>query len=97
MLIESGVEACHPLEPKAGMDLVRLRRKYGRTLAFLGGLDNAHIMVSAPLDELEAHVRRILAIGRDGGLVIGGHSIGPDIAVERYDRVNRLILECDHS
>ncbi len=97
MLITAGIQACHPLEPKAGMDVVRLRARYGERLAFVGGLDNAHIMVSAPLDELEAHVRRILAIGRDGGLVIGGHSIGPDIAVERYDRVNRLILECDHS
>ncbi len=91
MLIEAGINAFHPVEPKAGMDVVRLRERYGRKLAFLGGLDNAHILPGAPLPELEAHVRRVLEVGRDGGLVIGAHSIGPDISVERYDFVHQLI------
>lgn len=53
---------------------------------------NAHIMFRAPRDELEADVRRVLEVGLDGGLVIGAHSIGPDITVERYEFVHRLIL-----
>jgi len=93
MLVDAGIQAFHPVEPKAGMDVVELRKKYGKALAFLGGLDNAHILTWAPLPELEAHVMHVLEVGQDGGLVIGAHSIGPDVSVERYDFVHRLIME----
>jgi uroporphyrinogen decarboxylase len=96
MLIDAGIHAYHPVEPKAGMDIVRLRDKYGQKLAFLGGLDNAHILTNAPLPELREHVLRVLSVateGNMGGLVIGAHSIGPDVSVERYDFVHQLIVE----
>lgn len=93
MLVDAGIQGFHPVEPKAGMDVVALRKKYGKSLAMLGGLDNAHILTRASLDELEAHVMHVLEAGQDGGLVIGAHSIGPDVSVERYDFVHRLIVE----
>jgi uroporphyrinogen decarboxylase len=95
-LIDAGIQAIHPVEPKAGMDIVALRKRYGRRLAFLGGLDNAHIMATASLPELREHVLRVLSVatdGKTGGLVVGGHSIGPDVSVERYDFVHQLIVE----
>ena len=93
MLIDAGIQGIHPVEPKAGMDAVEIRRKYGRSLAMLGGLDNAHILTRASTADLEAHVMHVLEAGQDGGLVIGAHSIGPDVSVERYDFVHQLILE----
>ena len=93
MLLDIGIQGIHPVEPKAGMDVVRLREKYGRRLAMLGGLDNAHILPRGSDEEVVAHVRRVLEVGRDGGLVIGGHSIGPDISAQRYDLVHRTILD----
>jgi len=95
-LVSAGIMGFHPVEPKAGMDIVGLRRRYGRHLAFLGGLDNAHILTSAPLSHLKEHVMRVLSVAMDsstGGLVIGAHSIGPDVSVERYDFVHELIRE----
>jgi uroporphyrinogen decarboxylase len=93
MLIDAGIQGFHPVEPKAGMDVVKLREKYGESLALLGGLDNAHVLTRASIDDLEAHVLHVLEAGQDGGLVIGAHSIGPDVSVERYDLVHQLILE----
>ena len=93
MLFDCGIQGLHPLEPKAGMDVVALREKYGHSLVLLGGLDNAHIWPSASLAELEAHVMHVLEAGQDGGLIAGAHSIGPDITVERYEFVQRLLLE----
>lgn len=75
------------------MDVVKLRKKYGESLALLGGLDNAHVLTRASIDDLEAHVLHVLEAGQDGGLVIGAYSIGPDVSVERYDLVHQLILE----
>ncbi len=81
------------VEPKAGMDVVRLRERYGRRLAMLGGLDNAHILPRGSDAGVVAHVERLLEVGYDGGLVVGGHSIGPDISVQRYELVHRTILD----
>jgi uroporphyrinogen decarboxylase len=91
MLLDAGIQGYNPVEPKAGMDVVALRKQYGRRLALLGGLDNAHILPSGTSAELEAHVRHVLEAGQEGGLVIGAHSIGPDISVARYDELQRLI------
>lgn len=90
-LLDAGIVGIHPVEPKAGMDAPSLRRKYGRRLALLGGLDNAHILPRGDRAEIEAHVRRILEAGQDGGLVIGAHSIGPDVSIETYDYVHNLV------
>lgn len=92
-LIEVGIMAIHPVEPKAGMDVVKLRKRYGKRLAFLGGMDNAHIMPNGTAAELEAHVRHVLGAGADGGLVIGAHSIGPDVSVDSYDHIHQMILK----
>ena len=92
MLLDAGIRGVHPVEPKAGMDVVRLRERYGKSLVLLGGLDNAHVLPRATDAEVAAHILRVLEAGRDGGLVIGAHSVGPDISVERYDFVHRTIL-----
>lgn len=96
MLIDAGIQGFHPVEPKAGMDVLALRQRYGPKLALLGGLDNAHILPRGTDAEVEAHVRHVLEAGANGGLVIGGHSIGPDISVARYDLVQGLIRRDHH-
>jgi uroporphyrinogen-III decarboxylase len=42
-LLEAGVNAMHPMEPAAGMDIVKLRQQYGKRLAVLGGIDK-HVL-----------------------------------------------------
>ncbi|MCC7353054.1 MAG: hypothetical protein IT330_04790 [Anaerolineae bacterium] len=93
MLVDTGIQGFHPVEPKAGMDVVKLRQRYGRSLALIGGLDNAIILPRGDKAEVEAHVRRVLDVGQDGGLVIGAHSIGPDVSLATYDFVRSLIRE----
>jgi uroporphyrinogen decarboxylase len=93
MLVDAGIQGFHPVEPKAGMDVVKLRQRYGTSLALIGGLDNAIILPRGDKAEIAAHVRRVLEVGQDSGLVIGAHSIGPDVTVETYDFVRQLIRE----
>jgi uroporphyrinogen decarboxylase len=97
MLIDAGIQGIHPVEPKAGMDAVKLRKRYGKSLALLGGLDNAGVLPRGDKDELRSHVMHVLEAGKDGGLVIGAHSIGPDVAVETYDYLHDLVLELGRS
>jgi len=91
--IEIGFDGINPVEPKAGLDPVALRRQYGERLALLGGLDNAHILPRGDLDEVRWHVQRLVDIGREGGLVAGMHSVGPDIAVQTCDEVVRVLRD----
>ena len=84
-LVDAGVDAINPVEPRAGMDVPTLRGRYGNRLAYIGGLCNSLILPSGSVDQVREHVLGVLAAGRDGGLVIGSHSIGPDISLERYE------------
>jgi uroporphyrinogen decarboxylase len=96
LLLDCGVDGIQPVEPKAGMDVVRLRRKYGHRLALLGGMDNAHLLPRGDRAEIARAVAHVLSAGHGGGLAIGSHSIGPDISVETYDYYHRLVQERGH-
>ncbi|MBM3497504.1 MAG: hypothetical protein FJX74_02430 [Armatimonadetes bacterium] len=93
--IEIGFDGINPVEPKAGLDIVALRRQYGDRLALLGGLDNAHILPRGDLAEVREHAHRLVDIGREGGVVAGMHSVGPDISVATYDEVVRVLRSAD--
>lgn len=93
LFIDLGFDGINPVEPKAGLDALALRERYGSRLALLGGLDNAFILPGGDPDRVREHVLRVLAAGDGGGLVLGTHSIGPDISVETYDSVISLLRE----
>jgi len=52
--LDAGVNAMFPCEPAAGMDIVQLRKQYGRRLAFSGGIDK-HVL-RRPQDEIAAEL-----------------------------------------
>ncbi len=85
LLLEAGFEGFNPLEPRCGLDLVSLRRHYGKRLVFFGGICNTQILPRGDKKEIEAHVRPLVELGADGGLIIGSASIGDDISPETYD------------
>lgn len=91
MLVDAGIDAINPVEPKAGMDAVKLRERYGERLALIGGLDNAHILPTGSAEEIQAHVLRLLSIAGDGGVVVGSHSIGADVPVANYELAWTLV------
>ncbi len=85
VFLDIGFDGINPVEPKAGLHAGELRARYGTRLALLGGICNSQILPRGDREEIRRHVREVLASGRDGGLVIGSHSIGPDISVAAYD------------
>ena len=91
--VEIGIDAIHPVEPRAGMDIVKLREQYGDSLALVGGLCNTIILPSGTDHEVREHVLRALGAAREGGVVLGCHSIGADISLERYEYLHSLLAE----
>ena len=93
MLIDAGVDGINPVEPRAGMDVVELKKRYGGRLAYVGGLCNSHVLPIGTKEEIRRAVRHALEAGSGGGLVLGAHSIGPDIPAESYDYEVSVIRE----
>ena len=91
MVIEAGIDGINPVEPKAGMHILELKKKYGDKLSYIGGVDNAFVLPSGDKEKIKRHILPILEAGKEGGIVIGTHSIGPDISVETYDFYHSLV------
>jgi len=85
LLVDIGFDAFYPVEYRTGLDCVRLRDRYGGRLAFFGGLCNGHILPRGTPKEIVDHTLRIMSAGREGGLVFGTHSIGPDVPLASWE------------
>jgi hypothetical protein len=90
-LIECGIDAYNPLEAKAGLDVVELRRELGHRLAFCGNLD-VRLWAEGSFDEIRSEVLRKLEAARGGGYIVqSDHSVPSNISAERYEFVVNLV------
>ena len=83
-LLECGLNAMHPMEPAAGVDIVELRKKYGQKLAFRGGIDKFVLQQGKAeiRQELEYKLQPMM---RRGGTVFGlDHRIPNGTPLENY-------------
>jgi len=91
--IEIGVDAYNPLEAKAGLDVVDLRRKYGHRIAFCGNMDVMKWAHATP-EELRSIVLRKLNAAKGGGYIFqSDHSVPSNVSGRNYDYVIRLVRE----
>ncbi len=95
-LVDIGIDAINPVEPRAHMDALELRTEFDGKLAIVGGLCNSLILPTGTQEEVREHVLHVLRAGEGGGLVVGSHTIGPDISQQRYDYVMGLLRRCWH-
>jgi uroporphyrinogen decarboxylase len=72
-LIDVGVDILNPVQARAN-DLAALKSMARAKLALMGGIDTQHVLMLGTPEEVEAEVRRVLAILGPGG----GYIIGPD-------------------
>ncbi len=91
--IEVGVDAYNPLEAKAGLDVVELRRQFGHRIAFCGNMD-VMAWADAGRDELKRIVLTKLNAAKGGGYIFqSDHSFPGNISGGNYDYVVNLVRE----
>jgi uroporphyrinogen decarboxylase len=91
MLIDAGIDGINPVEPRANMKMAELRKRYPK-LVLTGGMDNTGTLVNGATGSIQSEAREIIDVGRDGGVLIGSGSIGPEVSLENfaaYDEVCR--------
>lgn len=92
--IEDGLDCLQPLEQKAGMDLVELKKQFGDELAFMGGID-VRAMADPDPQVIEDEIRtKIPPAIRGGGYIYhSDHSVPNNVSFSRYERVLELVRE----
>jgi hypothetical protein len=91
--IEIGVDAYNPLEAKAGLDVVDLRRQYGHTIAFCGNMD-VLTWAQGSEEELKRVVLTKLNAAKGGGFIFqSDHSVPGNVSARNYEHVINLVRE----
>ncbi|OPZ31004.1 MAG: Uroporphyrinogen decarboxylase (URO-D) [Lentisphaerae bacterium ADurb.BinA184] len=94
--MEAGINCFWPLEQASGMDPVRLRRKFGRSLALCGGIDKLEIAKGrdAIRRELESKIPPLFEQG--GYIPHLDHTFSPEISYDNamyYIEMKRRMIE----
>jgi uroporphyrinogen decarboxylase len=84
-LIEAGINCLQPLEAKAGMDLVKLKKRFGDQIALIGGMDE-RVLETNDCRAVEAELlsKLPLAMAGSGYVLQVDHSVSPLVDYTTY-------------
>ena len=91
-LVEMGLDGLNPLEVKAGMDPVHLKKTYGDRLLLHGGIN---AVLWDDLDAIEAEMRAVIPVVKEhGGYIFSSdHSIPSSVSLAGMKRIVALAKE----
>lgn len=83
-LVATGINGFHPVEKAAGMDLRKVRERYGTKLCLIGNINNKTTMVFGSPEDVKREALECLRIAAPGGAYIMAtdHSLHDDIPTE---------------
>lgn len=91
--IEIGIDAMNPLEAKAGLDAVELRKQYGNKLGICGN-SNMQVWETGDKDLIREEVLRKLNAAKGGKYIFqSDHSVASNISGYTYDYIVNLVRE----
>jgi uroporphyrinogen decarboxylase len=91
--IDMGLDAYNPLEAKADLDAVELRRTHGHKLAFCGN-SNMQVWEEGDPAKIRREVLRKLNAAKGGGLIFqSDHSVTGSVSGKTYDYIVKLVRE----
>ena len=82
--LDAGINCMYPAEPNAGMDIVKLRKKYGTRLAFKGGIDK--FALRGTKDDVRRELEyKMQPCMKGGGTVFAlDHRIPGGVSIDNY-------------
>lgn len=90
--LEAGLDLIWPFEVAAGMDVVEMRREYGKSLNMVGGLDKRAVAIGGRT--MRDEVDRVMPVVESGGYIPQlDHSAPPDISWANMCRYMEYLLQ----
>lgn len=81
--MEAGIDILYPFEVQAGMDVLEVRRTFGRDLRIWGGVDKR--CIAQGREAIDKELARIAPLVQEGGYVPApDHSLPPDVSFANY-------------
>ena len=91
--IEIGLDAYNPLEVKANMDAVNLKKQYGNKMGYCGNND-IQVWETGDLELIRRDVMRKLNAAKGGGFIFqSDHSVSSAVAGQTYNYIVKLVRE----
>jgi uroporphyrinogen-III decarboxylase len=88
--VESGITHLWPFEVQSGMDVLAVRKKYGKHLALIGGIDKR--ACTRGFDEMHREVDRVMPLVEQGGYIPElDHSVPPNISWPNFNEFVRYV------
>ena len=88
--LEAGINCMYPMEPKAGMDILKLRQRYGTRLAFKGGIDKFALRGNKEDIRRELEYKLTSPLTGGGTVFALDHRIPDGVPIENYRYYVRL-------
>lgn len=94
--IEAGINGIYPMEVAAGMDVVKLRRQYGKALLMTGGIDKR--VLARDRGAIDEELETKVSLAEQGGYIPHiDHAIPHDVPYENFayywERKKSLLLD----
>ena len=98
LIVDTGIDGLHPIDPNAGMDLGDVKQKYGDRVCLMGNVDCAEILTWGTVEEVRDDVRRCLRQAAAGGGYIcsSSNSIHSAVKPKNYAALVSAIREYGH-
>jgi len=95
ILIDAGIDAIHPIDPIAGMDLAEVKVRYGGRICLMGNVDCAYLLPDGTPDQVQEAVKScIRQAGVGGGYICtSSNTIHPMVKPENYVVMIKAIRE----
>ena len=91
--IEMGLDAYNPLEVKADMDALRLKKLYGNQIGYCGN-NNIQVWETGDLDLIKRETLKKLNTAKGGGFIFqSDHSVSSGVSGQTYDFIVKLVRQ----
>ena len=81
--LDAGLNFLYPFEVQCGMDVIHIRKKFGRHLRIWGGIDKRALIYGK--QTIDAELQRVFPLMQEGGYIPHtDHSCPPDISFSNY-------------
>jgi hypothetical protein len=95
LLLGCGIDGYHAIEPTAGMDIARLKKKYGDRITLLGNIDCGRLLSEGPQERIVEAVRQCIRDAAPGGgyVLSSSNSIHSGMPAEHFMAMLRAARE----